>query len=227
MGGNTSQRLITPVANNLEKYYTYREYISRYNRAMKEAFYFEALLIDYAILEDRLRSFLYHMGALKNRKSTSIDCQKTRGLLKQIVNDYSEKNESKNLGISSITGKMRVVRCVAMWASTVSQISLDNKYGIVLKCRMEDIDIDRLLGTLTEIHEWCQYRNEIIHCLLNKNTDSVSSNIVEQAAKGFFLARELDVQIREFKRGNIIRKKLNLPTERAAKIPAGNLKELS
>ena len=70
-----SERLVTPVSNNLEKYYTYREYISKYNRAMRGEFYFEALLIDYAMLEDRLRSMLYYMGALQTRDSIKINCK--------------------------------------------------------------------------------------------------------------------------------------------------------
>lgn len=209
-----SDRIITPVENNLEKYYTYREYISRYNRAIKEAFYFEALLIDYAMLEDRLRSFLYHMGALKNRKSTGIDCQKTKPLLKQLVHDYTEKDETKNLGISSITGKIRVIRCTALWASTVSNINKDDKYGFILKSRMEGINSEWLLEILTSIQEWCKYRNEIIHCLLNKKIESVSLNLSEQAEKGFSLARELDAVLREFKKGNAIRKRINLPIDK-------------
>ena len=92
-----SERLVTPVSNNLEKYYTYREYISKYNRAMRGEFYFEALLIDYAMLEDRLRSMLYYMGALQTRDSIKINCKKTQGLLKKIVHDYSAKDESKRM----------------------------------------------------------------------------------------------------------------------------------
>lgn len=214
-----SERLVTPVSNNLEKYYTYREYISKYNRAMRGEFYFEALLIDYAMLEDRLRSMLYYMGALQTRDSIKINCKKTQGLLKKIVHDYSAKDESNNLGITSITGKIRVVRCVALWALAVHEETIDDRYGIVLKKGMEGIDIDWLIRTLSDIQVWCRYRNEIIHCLLNKNIDSVGLSIAEQAETGFSLARDIDTQVRSIKRGNMIRRKMNLPIEKTVKIP--------
>ena len=217
-----TKRIIDPVANNLEKYYTYREYISRYKRAIKEAFYYEALLIDYAMLEDRLRSFLYHMGALRTRNSFSVDFKKSKLFLKQILEEYTDKDEAKNLGISSITGKMRILRCVALWAFNSNDVKKDDSYEYVLKSRMEEIDIDRLLQTLSSIQEWCKYRNEIIHGLLNKNIASVNLNLAEQAEKGFVLARELDAQLRLFKKGNFIRKKMRLPIDDLVKVPKEN-----
>ena len=129
-------RLIAPVANNLEKYYTYREYISRYNKAMREGFYFEAMLIDYAMLEDRLRSFLYHMGAFNGRQSNKIDAAAAKALLPVIVNQYAQKNESKNLGITSITGKMKVIRCTLQWACEVTDVPADDRYETVLKSQL-------------------------------------------------------------------------------------------
>ena len=214
-----TERLVTPVSNNLEKYYTYSEYISKYNRAMRGEFYFEALLIDYAMLEDRLRSMLYYMGALKSRDSIKIDYQKAQELLKRIVLDYAEKNEPKNIGVTSITGKIRVVRCVALWSLEVHEENIDNRYGIVLKKGMDGIDIDWLIRILSDIQVWCRYRNEIIHCLLNKNLDSVGMSIVEQAETGFSLARDIDTQVRLLKKGNTIRKKMNLPIEKKVRIP--------
>ena len=218
-----SKRLIAPVANNLEKYYTYSENISKYNKAMRGEFYFEALLIDYAMLEDRLRSMLYYLGALKSRDSIKIDYQKAQELLKRIVQDYAEKDEPKNISITSITGKIRVVRCVALWSLEVHEVNIENRYGIVLKKGMEGIDIDWLIRTLSNIQKWCKYRNEIIHCLLNKNIDSVGMSIVEQAETGFSLARDIDTQVRLLKKGNTIRNKMNLPIEKTVKIPKDQL----
>ena len=45
--------------DNVVKEETYREVHKKYNKAIKEEFYFEAICIDYALLEDRLRSLLY------------------------------------------------------------------------------------------------------------------------------------------------------------------------
>lgn len=60
-----NERLIKPAENNIEKAYTYRQMKDRYNKAMSEKFYFEAMMIDYAMIEDRLRSSIYHIGGMK------------------------------------------------------------------------------------------------------------------------------------------------------------------
>lgn len=46
-----ANRTIQPVTDNKDKQRTYSEQMGRYARAMRGAFYLEALLIDYAMLE--------------------------------------------------------------------------------------------------------------------------------------------------------------------------------
>lgn len=53
----TEDKRIASVDNNYDKQMTYREQLGKYKVAMEHAFYFEALLIVYAMMEDRLRSF--------------------------------------------------------------------------------------------------------------------------------------------------------------------------
>lgn len=214
-----AERLIAPVTDNLAKYYTYREFISRYNRAMKESFYFEALLIDYAMLQDRLRSFLFHMGALKTRKSTKVDFAKAKNTLQSIVAEYKQKGDSQSVGITSITGKMRIIRCVAQWTATTETVPITDSYAVIMKRQMEGLDIALLLSCLDDISAWCKYRNEIIHCLLNKSVDSVDARIAEQAENGFRIARTLDTLVRQLQKGNVIRKKMNLPIDKQMKVP--------
>lgn len=47
---------------NMKKYNNYRELFPRLNRAVKNEFYFEAIFIAYAIVEDRTESVLRHLG---------------------------------------------------------------------------------------------------------------------------------------------------------------------
>ena len=86
-------RCIDPVKNNTDKQNTYRTNISRYNKAMKEGFFLEALLIDYALMEDRLRSFLYHIGLLENRDSYSIDSDRAKKSLKPVIEEYKGEKD--------------------------------------------------------------------------------------------------------------------------------------
>ena len=59
--------------------------------------------------------------------------------------------------------------------------------------------------------------------LKSDNIDSVGLSIVEQAETGFSLARDIDTQVRSIKRGNMIRRKMNLPIEKTVKIPKDQL----
>ena len=62
--------IIKQVENNKEKSEAYRILTGRYRKAINEGFNFEALLIDYALLEDRLRAWLFYIGVLGSRFST-------------------------------------------------------------------------------------------------------------------------------------------------------------
>ena len=62
------QRVISPVETMQEKCETYRAAMARLKGALQQGFYFEAMLIEYALLEDRLRLFVYHAGLLQNRR---------------------------------------------------------------------------------------------------------------------------------------------------------------
>ena len=64
---------------------------------------------------------------------------------------------------------------------------------------------------IDEIKQWCKYRNEIIHCLMNKSIESVDSNLKEREEQGFELAKELSSVVKTIKNGNVIRRRVGLP----------------
>lgn len=90
----------------------------------------------------------------------------------------------------------------------------DNKHLVLLKSRFEELDIDAFLCTIKEIEEWCSYRNEIVHALMNKNLESIESELKEKAEVGMRLANNIDSQERMIKKGNKIRKGINLVIEK-------------
>ena len=203
-------RQISPVVDSQDKKNTYQYNIRRYNKAMKEGFYFEALLIDYAMMEDRLRSFLYHMGLLNTRESHKADVKKVKKSLKSIIQKYKRSGESDNFSIISISGKMKIIRCTLLWAEQELNSS-DDSYLLVLRNQYDKyIDTERFINTLNEIENWCAYRNEIIHALMNKNVESTYQDLAHQATEGMRLCRELDNQVGRLKTGNRIRKSMKL-----------------
>ena len=104
-----SERQIKPVKNNIDKQRTYREHKGRYKRAMENEFYFEALLIDYALLEDRLRAIIYHMGFLKDRTAFRIWTKK-HACLQEIISLYQDPTDSCQISIRDISGKIKIIR---------------------------------------------------------------------------------------------------------------------
>ena len=110
---DSTKRLISPVADNQDKWRTYKEQIGRYNQAMRFGFYLQAMMIAYAMIEDRLRSLLYHMGFLANRTAVNV-WKRTRPYLAEIVKKHKTDNENSQLGIKNISGKKTCALCVAM-----------------------------------------------------------------------------------------------------------------
>ena len=67
----------------------YAYYLRRHKIAMRNAFYYEALLIDYAMLEDRLQLLLYYSGVLKEKEDKRVFSQ-TRPLIRNIYETYGD-----------------------------------------------------------------------------------------------------------------------------------------
>lgn len=208
-------RKINAVVDNKDKARTYKVNCSKYKKAIQEEFYFEAMLISYAVLEDRLRSFLYHIGALANRNSIKINCMKTKNQLKDIVSLYKSDKENESLGITNITGKIKIIRCTLEWELCVNGGYEDDKYLVSLKNQYEsNIDVQDALKTLAELFEWLDYRNEIIHALLNKNIDSLHTELKERTLQGMELARKIDSFVSCVKKRNYIRRSIGLCVEK-------------
>lgn len=207
-----SERIIKPVTDNMDKQRTYREHKGRYKRAMEGEFYFEALLIDYALLEDRLRSMIYHMGFLTDRTSLKIWKRKT-ACLREIVSLYKNDKENDRLGVTNISGKVKIIRCILKWAAYTEGGYQKDRHLSALKSQCEGLDVDGLLLALDELQNWCAYRNEVIHGLMNKNLDSLSAELKIRAEEGMKLAEYFDSQEKLLKKGNKVRKSANLQTK--------------
>lgn len=206
-----AQRTIEPVKDNRDKQRTYQEQLKKHKRAMTGEFYFEAIMIDYALMEDRLHSMLYHMGFLADRLDIKL-YKKHRPLLVEMVTACMGAEATKKLGISNITGKLKLVRSVAHWAANSAQEQPD-PYRTALRSRCRELDLQELERTLDAVVNWCEYRNEIVHAMMNKNMDSLSQFLRERAEEGLKLARTLDSQLRILKKRSKIRTGAGLPTD--------------
>lgn len=207
-----SKRKIPPVKDNYEKQLTYSKLLARYNTAMKYQFYFEAMLIDYAMLEDRLLSFLYHAGVIEARSSDQVtDSKDVRPYLNYLNKRFHKKN--KNLTISKICGKLDLIEAILDWVINEVGVVENSTYLKTLKSQCELLDLGLLKESVTEIKTWTEYRNEVVHAALNKNIDNLYVKLEQAAYRGMSLARTVDSQVKLLKKGNRIRRKLNLGNE--------------
>lgn len=220
------QRVISPVETMQEKYETYRAEMARLKGALQQGFYFEAMLIEYALLEDRLRSFVYHAGLLQNRKASHMlpgknAVRKDFNRIAQRVKtwkleDGKETGNTSNferLSVNKISDKIFIVRTIVLWSSELESLPDESRYLQALRGQCESLDAAALLETLDAIDTWRMYRNEVIHSLMNKRMESVQQKLSEQVEQGVQLARQLDAQVTILKKNNRIRKAARLPMQ--------------
>lgn len=201
------ERQIKPVESNIEKACTYRQMKGRYNKAISENFHFEAIMIDYAMIEDRLRSFIYHIGGMNNRTSLKLDNKISKPFLLPLYNEYTKK-KCVGLNLSNVSTKYNIIRAVLNWVENTE--GANGKYQQKLKFACESLDIEDVLQCFDELEKWCSYRNEVIHGLMNKNILSLDEKLADKAEEGMKLAMRIDSYVRMVKKGNIVRKSLNL-----------------
>ena len=205
-----SESRIAPVADNKEKQATYQQQMRRHKKAMNDGFFFEAMLIDYAMLEDRLRSMLYHAAFFASREKT-VCWKKTKPYFQSFVSEYKNEKDNESLGVTNISGKIKVIRSMLRWVVEGDSVDQSDRYLQKLDFQCESLDIGAMLETLDAIQDWCAYRNEIVHALLNKNTTSVYAELETQAENGMKYARFIDSQVRILKKGNVVRKSVKAP----------------
>ena len=204
------EKQIAAVKDNAEKQEAYRKQLGRYRRALNSEFYFEAMLIVYAMIEDRLRSFLYHIGVLNTRESAKSDVKETKKFHIEIYNNFFDKKFT-GLDLKNISAKYGLIRAVLNWVTTTE--GAEGKYQIKLKYACESLDAEDVFNCIDKLEKWCDYRNEIIHGLMNKKVESLYSELAEKADEGMKLATKIDAYVDIVSKGHIVRQSLNLKTE--------------
>ena len=209
MTGTKGKRQIQPVADRFDKQKTYMEQMERYYMAIKHGFNLEAIMIDYACMEDRLRYMLYYLGVIEKESDYKITGKSYRvRCFRDILHEYIDPK--MNMSITSISGKRSIVRSIFCMAGSDNRPNDSDKQRRLLWDALNDEKhIKEILLLLDEIESWCGYRNEIVHCLLNKNLESLYERIGQQTEEGYRLFRRLDSQVQWVKRKRL-REKMKL-----------------
>lgn len=208
----SDEPMIERAKTTSEKGFNYSENIRRLNKAVREEFYYEALLIDGALIEDRLHSFLYHLGVFAGRTDRTA-CRAAKAQLRVIRNRYVGKPDD-GLRVSMISDKIELVRSTLLWFEDLDCAPDDDPYLHALWTQYASRidDPDDFLDVLSRIDTWRNYRNEIAHGLLNKNMTVVNEVLEGQCREGEALFRAVDAYVSRVKYRNIIRRAAKLPT---------------
>lgn len=114
------------------------------------------------------------------------------------------------MNFNNISTKEKLIRDTLNWAIACDCTPAD-EYLKVLKREYEGcVDMAGLLQTLEEIDVWREYRNEVVHGLLNKNMESLNLELGDMVEKGMNYARYVDSQVKALKKKNEIRKTMRI-----------------
>ena len=162
---------------------------------MKYGFFFEALLIDYAMLEDRLAAFLWAAGALNDVDRFALGNKRNKTQLLGLYTTYTGKDRLTSL--KNISVKIDLI--LAMIGFAEKDYDGDDRYLTALHKGLQKIDLDGLKTALTALHEWREYRNEVIHGAMTKNVYSLYEKLEENTAAGLSYARTIDNESKKLK----------------------------
>lgn len=193
--------MILSVENGKQKQNNYIVQIDRYNKAVRYKFYYEAMIIVYAMLEDRINSFLYYLNIVDRKRDGNIKFIKKN--YQYVIYIYSKYTTASNTKIyfNKIYSKIDVIRSMLLWYK--NEKNIDNYFykTIVKKC--DKLDVDKLLEVFNSLNRWCEYRNKIIHGLMDKNSDSINSDLEFETKNAYDLVKFIDLQVKRIKRVNI------------------------
>ena len=212
------------VKNNTDRKINYIREYKRYNTAIKNEFYLEAIAIVYAIIEDRLVSFLHHAGIVsrnnENLKITNASYPYIRKLM--------GKEDSAAIRIKDISVKMNLIMNL-LNMDELQALKIDDeveqfvntyqKKRIARKGYMHDIycqisrsiDREKVQELFMRFEPWRDTRNKLIHALLNKTAKSSEAAKEKCAKDGYLLSRQFDDCLaKPFYKNNTIRKKYKI-----------------
>lgn len=203
----------------------YTKEYSQLKKALKEELYLEAVSIGYAVIEDRLVSFLHHAGIV----SRNVDSLKINRVIYPYMRRLLNKDYNYSIRIKNISVKRLLINALlSMSESDAKRIDdevskdqrvLSRKLKIANVGYMQDLyeqlnkNVDKELVHLVfkRIDGWRVQRNQLVHALLSCTVKS-SEDVMKQCANvGYNLTREIDNQlVKPFKKSNLIRRKYRI-----------------
>lgn len=179
---------LKPVIDNMDKNYTYRTLIEQLDKSIEAGFYFESLFLEFAMMEDRLRSILYYSKVIKKKDSEVPNHPETKEEIKNIFfSETTHHPETHKFDFKSIAEKREMVEVLIKWSN--KDIESQNQIQEDLKMQYQDLEM--YLPVLDAMKDWCAYRNKLIHAIFDKNIESINIELKDRILDGKIIAAEL------------------------------------
>ncbi len=195
--------LIKSVKTCKEKEMAFRHNMIKYKKAYSCECYLEALWITYSMIEDRTSAFLYYCGFTYAKSKTRVTPSK--GIKKSIRKILKMDAIKDKYHFDKLDYKLKAISKIINWNESDEP---ENDYESILKQRIQKIDCNKEL--LTEIGDWKDRRNELIHALFNKNVDDADEQTKKLVDDGYKYMRAIDNCVKSLKRGKNIRQRFHI-----------------
>lgn len=193
---------IETIGSGNEKAGVYSYQMKRYQLAIQHEFYFEAIVISYAMIEDRLLAFLHYAGVIDRRICTQNNQVKQKIRVceqaKKQINALLNHKEDYTISLDTINSKIRIINALMKLPE-----ENNNPYLNLVRAQIDKtIDREKFKTLFKELKTWLKPRNQIIHALMNKRTHDVLERQSKIAETGYNIGRKLDGFVAKFKTGN-------------------------
>jgi hypothetical protein len=175
---------------NKTKFKAYKYSFEKLNEALEFEFYFEAILIEYAIVEDRIYSLLKKIGFSKENNSISKNNQR---FFKLLLNNLNARWIDLNKRLDFIELLLEENENIIKLFNSL-QFSLFKELSFKLSKIKIDIPI-----VFAQLREWTKARNDFVHNFVDffQNPDDSFNFSKKISTDGIRLIRLLDKIIRK------------------------------
>ena len=197
-----SNTYIEKIESSEEKARIYSYQMERYKLAIQHEFYFEAIVISYAMIEDRLLAFLHYAGVIDRRKCTQNNQNEQKihvsEQAKKQINILLNNQTNYTIRLDTINYKIRIINALMKLPEENNDLYLN-----LVRAQIDrTINREKFMTLLQDLNTWLKPRNQIIHALMNKRTKAVLERQLDIAESGYKLGRALDGFVAKLKTGN-------------------------
>lgn len=180
-----------------ERYATFK---AKYGKALRAGCYLECILIDYAMIEDRLLALLWHLKLADRKDETHPKWAASPSYVsdarRQVLTKLKRKDNFP--AVKNIETKLQAVEQLSMLDG---ESVTDNLYELWLRTKVRDklaeCDAAALCG---DIRAWKGERNKLVHALFGSQPyGSDEESLRKLAEQGMEYAKELDSVVRKVK----------------------------